>query len=308
MKEYLQLFRGAAFNGAFVLFKRILISNLVINLILAILTAAVVFPLVLAGLGWELADVLNFQEKIKEMASSIQPGTNPLEIMAQMFGDINLGYVFLALLVLLLFTAYKNVVLYRLNDAEVRQSNPSFLDALKSGLSEKIFSMIGLSFMLGLLIGAIILVYILVVFLLYSMATYLGVILGFILFFFVAIFIIRFMMASPALIHGNMGVFESISYSFKHITWKRAGLLFLMGLVVIIISAIVGGIIGLITGAVGLKGGNVSIPLMFTNQLVQTIVDSIIGAFLLSAFSAIYFRYSEDADGEEQNIEEHFIS
>lgn len=308
MKEYLQLFRGSAFSGAMALFKRILLPNLLMNLILAILTGAVVFPLLLAGLGWELSDVLNIQEKMKEMAGSIQPGSNPMDAFGQMFGNINFAFIFLAVIVMILFSAYKNVALYKLNDNEVRNSNSNFLDALKGGISENVFSMIGLSFAVGLLVIVIFLVYMLIVYLLYSMASFIGIIFGFILFFFMAIFIIRFMISSPALVHGNMGVFEAINYSFKSITWKRAGLLFLMGLVVIVISLIVGGVLGLITNAIGLTGTGVSIPLMIANQILQTIVNSIISAFFFAAVSAIYFRYSEDSDGEEQNIEEHFIS
>ncbi|MDI1234290.1 MAG: hypothetical protein PSX81_08415 [bacterium] len=308
MKEYLQLFRGSAFNGAFAVYKRTLVSNVLMNLLIYSISGAILIPLLLSGLGWELADLLNFQEKIKETFSAITPGSNPMEIFLQLFGSVNYAYIFLAALVAIIISAYKNVALYKLNDNEVRDANRNMLDALKDGFSEKVISMIGLTFVLGLLMVVVILGYGLIVYLLYSMAVFAGILFGFILFFFVAIFIIRFSFASPALVHGNMGVFEAINYSFRNITWKRAGLLFLLGVVVVIISMILGMIVALLIKLTGIDSPTAGMPQMIANQAIQNVINSLIGAFFFASFTAIYFRYSDDSDGEEKSLEEHFIS
>jgi uncharacterized membrane protein (DUF485 family) len=308
MKEYLQLFRGSAFTGAFSLYKRILLSNLMMNVLIFVVSGAILLPLILNGLGWELADLLSFRQKLQEMFSHITPGSNPLESFMQLFGAINYAYIFLAGLIALLVSGYKNVAFYRLNDNEVRHGNRSFLTALKEGFSEKMFSMIGLSFVLGLIMLVVFLVYALVVYLLYSAAAFIGIIFGFILFFVVSIFLIRFMFASPALVHGNMGIFESINYSFRSITWKRAALLFLMGIVAFIVSALLGMIIGLLTNLMGLNAEGASFTMLCIGQVIETITNAIISAFFIAAFTAIYFRYSDDSDEESQGIEEHFIN
>jgi hypothetical protein len=308
MKEYLQLFRGSAFTGAFSLYKRILLSNLILNALIFVVSGAILLPLILNGLGWELTDLLSFRQKLQEMFSHITPGSNPFESFMQMFGTINYAYIFLATLVALLVSGYKNVAFYRLNDNEVRHANNSFLTALKEGFSEKMFAMIGLSFVLGLIMVVIFLVYGLIVFLLYSIAAFIGILFGFILFFITAIFLIRFMFATPALVHGNMGIFESINYSFRNITWKRAALLFLMGIVAFIVSAIFGMVIGLIMKLAGLNGENASFTMLCIGQLIETITNAVVSAFFFAAFTAIYFRYSEDEDAEVENIEEHFIN
>jgi len=152
------------------------------------------------------------------------------------------------------------------------------------------------------------LVYALVVYLLYAAAAFIGIIFGFILFFVVSIFLIRFMFASPALVHGNMGVFESINYSFRNITWKRAALLFLMGIVSFIVSALLGMIIGLLTNLMGLNVEGASFTMLCIGQVIETITNSVIAAFFLASFTAIYFRYSDDEEEEPQGIEEHFIN
>ncbi len=308
MKEYLQLFRGSAFTGAFGLYKRILLSNIIMNVLIFLVSGAILLPLILNGLGWELADLLSFRQKLQEMFSHITPGSNPLESFMQLFGSINYAYIFLAGLIALLVSGYKNIAFYRLNDNEVRHGNRSFLTALKEGFSEKMFAIIGLSFVLGLIMLVVFLVYALVVFLLYSVAAFIGIIFGFILFFVVSIFLIRFMFASPAMVHGNMGIFESINYSFKNITWKRAALLFLMGIVAFIVSALLGMIIGLLTNLMGLNAEGASFTMLCIGQVIETLTNSIISAFFLAAFTAIYFRYSDDSDEESQGIEEHFIN
>lgn len=308
MKEYLQLFRGSAFSGAFMLYKRILLSNIIMNVVIFLISGAILLPLILNGLGWELSDLLGFRQKLQEMFSHITPGSNPLEGFMQLFGTVNYAYIFLAGIVALLVSGYKNVAFYRLNDNEVRSGDRSFLKALKDGFAEKVFTMIGLSFILGLIMLVVFLVYALVVFLLYSAAAFLGIIFGFILFFVVSIFLIRFMFASPAMIHGNMGVFESINYSFKNITWKRAALLFLMGIVAFIVSAILGMIIGLLTNLMGLNAEGASFTMLCIGQVIDTITNAIISAFFLAAFTAIYFRYSADNEEETQGIEEHFVN
>ncbi len=307
MKEYLQLFRGSAFNGSITLLRRILLPNLVITILLTLVSLAAIFPLILKGFGWGISDLMNFGERMKEVFSNMSQGQQPMEIMGQLFTTINFGYLALAFIVALLLGAYRYCVFFKLNDNEVRGSNNKIGDAIKGGFSEKVLSMIGLYFILMILMVVVLLIYGLFVGLLMAASKILGVLIAFILFFVVAILIIRFLIAPAALMHGNMGVFDALGYSFKNITWKRAGILLLMSLVFIIAFFIVSMIIGAITGAF-LGHAEMNMTYLIISQIISAIINAILAAFLFTSFTAIYFRYSDDSDGEETNIEEHLIN
>ena len=52
MKEYLQLFRGSAFTGAFGLYKRILLSNIIMNVLIFLVSGAILLPLIYFIASW----------------------------------------------------------------------------------------------------------------------------------------------------------------------------------------------------------------------------------------------------------------
>ncbi len=307
MREYLLLFRGQAFNGALALMKRILLSNILIVVLMSIVATSAIFPLLLNGFGWTIADVAGLKDKMQDVFKALSEGGNPWDVIGQLFGQINYAFLALAALLGVLFSVYQYVTLFKLNDNEVRTGNRNVLDAFKMGFSEKIIAMLGLYFILFLIFAVGIGVYIFALVLISGVSKFMAVLLGFFLFFVLIGFIIRFAIAPSALIHGNMGVFESIQFSMQKITWKRAGILFLMGLVMIVASMIIGGILGSVIAMAGLSNATTT-PIFMLNQVIQSAIGAIVGSFMYAAYTALYFRYSDDERDEIANVEDHLIN
>jgi hypothetical protein len=127
-----------------------------------------------------------------------------------------------------------------------------------------------------------------------SVSKALGIVVGFLGFFVVLILLIRFILAPAAIVHGNMGVMEAFSYSFRNLTMKRAAMLGLMGLVVLIIAGIISAVANTLVLALISKDGNSPIIFYSVQQLIGTLLGTLVSAFMYSGLSALYFRYSED--------------
>jgi hypothetical protein len=104
-----------------------------------------------------------------------------------------------------------------------------------------------------------------------------------------------------------MGIMESIQFSFKKITWKRGGILFLMGLVFGIALMMVSGLISSITVAIfGIS--NTTTTSFVISQILSSVIGAVLSAFFFSALTAIYFRYSDDQNEDSSQVEEHLIN
>lgn len=307
MKEYLQLFRDQAFSGAFSLMKRILVPNILISMILGIVSILAIMPLILKGLGWTFADLFAFNERLQEIITEVKDGDNFESLIMAEFGQISKIYLAIAIILSVLFSAYQYLVFLTLNDQAVRNNNTNILNALKSAFTLKIFTMTGLFITMMLLFTGFFLLYVLILTPLMMFNSVLGALIGFILFFALLLMIIRLMIAPAAMVHGKMGIIESIAYSFKKITWKRAGILFLLGLIFIVAFVMTYSLIGSITGAIfGI--GNMNMNAIVIGQIISSAIGAVLSAFLYSSLTAIYFRYSSDNVDTDENIEEHLIS
>lgn len=306
MREYLQLFRDQAFNGAFVLMKRVLLSNIIIAVILSIVSILLVVPLILKGIGWSFADLVGLKEKMESMSKNVTEPDDIRNFFMQMLGEINFGYLAIAMLVAILFSAYQYVVFFRLNDNTVRENNTGIVDALRMSFTSKVFSMIGLYLSLVAISALTFILFGILIGVLIALSKILGILIGFILFFVVLLFIIRFMISPAALIHGNMGIGAAISYSFNKITWKRAGILFLMGLVFMIAASMVSFTVSSITGAI-FGFNNTNMTAIVISQVIAGALGAVLGAFLYCSLTSIYFRYSDDMR-DDNAIEDHLIS
>ena len=136
----------------------------------------------------------------------------------------------------------------------------------------------------------------------------LGIFIGFVGIFFLMFFILRFSLGFAAIVHGKMSINEAFAYSFTKITFKRAAMLFLMGIVTLVVMGIAGGIGGMIVHL--LVSRDHSDPMIYyvVNQIFGTIMGVIVSTFIFTGSSALYFRYSADEDQENEELSEHLIN
>lgn len=305
MNDYLLKFRDQVFDGAFSLFKRTLGPNLVITIIFSILNLLVILPLMLIGLGISLGDIKSMKLKTEDLQGKVDSMDDIIDIFRPFFDHVNIPVVLLAVLVAALIYSWMQYAYLKLNDNEVRTGNRNFANAIMRSFSAGILKLLGLVILMYLITVAIFGIFFLLISLLMSVSSVMGILVGFIGFFVVLIFVIRFVLAIPALIHGNLSIGQSLSYSLKYMTWKRAALLMLMGIVFIIVAVIVSAIFAFIlSSTIGSK--SLDNPVFFGVQsLVESIAEALTGAFVYASLTALYFRYSSDEGQTDES--EHLI-
>jgi hypothetical protein len=306
MKEYLQKFRAQAFEGSMSLFKRILVSNFILNVITTLIILAVMVPLLLKTFGWQIADMMNFKEKMQQATVIAQTGGDPADIFRSIFDVIDPFYLCLMIIIGICIYCWMINVFLKLNDNEVRSGNRNFVSALSSSFSGNILSILGFLLVYSILYSIVILVFMFLIVMLVSVSKVMGVLLGFIGFFVIVILMLRFSLGLPAIVHGRMNIADAISFSFKHITMKRAGLIFLFALILAILAGILSVIINMIVLAIIGKDGGDTITALIVQQVLSSVSGAIIGAFIYAAMTALYFRYSSDETGE-QDVKDHLV-
>jgi hypothetical protein len=306
MKEYLQEFRNQAFEGSIKLFRRILIPYFVLNVIIAVISLTVLVPLLLKAFGWELADFLSLSEKMQEASQVARNGGDPMEIFTNIFGSIQPLFIILYIITGILVHCWLINAFFTLNDNEVRHGSRSFAKALAASFNGRILNIFGYLLAYCLFTFVLVLVFIFLIVMLVSISKIIGVILGFIGFFAIIIYLFRFSLGLPALVHGHMNFGDAIAFSYRHITWKRAGLIFLVFLILFILFAILSYILNLMVFAVLGKEGNSPGMMLVVQQVLSAITGGILGAFIYAAMSALYFRYSSDEETE-QEAKDHLV-
>lgn len=307
MRAYLLLFRDQVFAGSFSLVKRIFWPGLLFTILITVLSLAIILPLTLSGLGWNIADMIHFKERFQEVMKTVEPNENPITAIMQLFGKINFLYLIISFIVLMILTSFQYVVYFRLNDNEIRKNNNSFIDAITKSLNGDILKMLGTYILMMFLFVGVFFVYALIVKLLYDVSAIMGILIGFFLLFVVGIFLLRFSITQAALIHGNMSISEAFAYSYRNITWKRGGILLLIGLVFFIAAGVLGLIIEMLSGIIFGHNDPGMIVYMII-QVFSNVLGAIISLYFYSALSAIYFRYSNDEMEGNDKFEEHLIN
>jgi hypothetical protein len=305
MKEYLFKFRGQAFDGAFALFKRTVLPNFILRIIMSIISMAILVPLLLATFGWTLRDFMNFGEKMREASQAAASGEDFMDVFGNMFGSPNFLYLLLTIIVGLIIYCWMFYAYFRLNDNEVRSRNNSFISALGSSFSGKIFSILGYYVLYFILYMIIAFIFIFLIAIIMNASQAAGILIGFLGSFLVIFFLMRFSIGGAAIVHGNLSIGEAISYSYRHITWKRSALIFLILLIVLIVFFLLSYLISLITFSIVDKGAD-SVTALVVTQIFSSITSSIIGAFIYASMTTLYFRYSTEAV-EDEDVKEHLV-
>jgi len=309
MKNYLLQFKSSAFNGSLTLFGRILLPNILISIITSIFAAVLVLPLIAKGLGMSMMDMQGKNQALfKNIMESIKDGESPASAFVSNLGEPNVLLIFTGAIISIIIGCWHLYLLFKLNDSEVRTGDNGTLSALKNSFSSKIFSLLGLVFIMYLLIVVgFALSVILVIFIIKGLGV-IGGIIGFFLFLFLVALTLRFSIAPAAMIHGNMSISDSIGYSWHNITLRRSFLLLLISIVFMIISVIATGLLTMLVYLIVPKGDNMF--LFITSRVISGAIAAVFSAYMYAAISAIYFKFSTDDDGEiqEEEIQEHLIN
>lgn len=308
MKYYLAQFRDQVFNGSLSLYKRVFLQFLILNIVIGLISLAVYTPLILKLFSWNFSDLVGVQTKMEEMGELLKKGGDPYTLLEGVFGTPNYIYL-LPLVVFGLFIGIWSMnVYYQLNNAEIRNSNRSIFEAIKLSFSPQLISLLGFMVLYYLLSIASFIIFMTVVVMLMQTINILGVLVGFIGFFFLLFFILRFSLGFAAIVHGKMSISEAFGFSFTHITFKRAAMLFLMGIVTLVVMGIASGIGGVLVHLIVNREHSDPMTYYVVNQIFGTIMGVIVSTFIYTGSSALYFRYSNDEDQEDAELSEHLIN
>lgn len=301
MKEYILKFRSQVFEGTFSLFKRILVPTIILNIIVTVIFF-VVFLIVITASGLSLLSMANLNQNMTEAAMSGQSNA----ILQMMQGMM--GFFLLFFLVCLVVGAWVYYLYLKLNDNEIRNNNNSVFAALSGSFSAGIWSVLGYFLMFTVISIAVFLVFGVLAFIFMLMGSA-GTVLVFIGYFFVIVFLLRFVLGLPAIVHGKMRVMEALNFSYRNITWKRAGFLFLGILVAYVLFFILSMLAIPLVGSSFISGNVPNIGSLVIFMLVFMLLCAALYAFAFSSLSALYFRYSTDPiEGEEGDLKEHLVS
>ncbi len=316
MNSYFQQFRNSPFSGSFSLYGRVLVPNLILNIIIAIISVVIILPISAKALGINMFEMGNFGKDFAAQMKEIQSsGGNPMDYLKTYFSNINFGFIFIAFVVGLIITSWQYFLFFKLNDNEVRNNDKGVLNALKSSFSPQIFQILLFIIIYIIFITlSIVLVSIISGFILKALGG-IGGLIVFILFVFLIAFWLRLLIAPAAVVHGNMSVGNALSFSWKNINLRRSFLLLLIGIVFCIIAFIGFLIIGSIIAMIGLSSVNESseitsksIIIFILTQIVSGLFGAIISTYFYAALSALYFRFSNENNESEEAIQEHLIN
>src|SRR5574343_25349 len=306
MKDYLLHFRDQAFQASFGLYKRLIPGSFVATLLIGLVLLLIVTPLTLLTMGYGATDYLTYQQDLQNLQRSVLENQQDMEAISELymaqFNNVQAFLVLPLMLLVLFIYSWASHFYLLLSDNEIRFGNSSVMQAFKQSFSPKILS-IAVFFVLYVLIQiSVSLIFGLIFFMLSSVSAVLAVLVGFVGFFVMLAFLLRFTIAIPAIVHGNMGVVQAIGFSLSRITWKRGAMLLLMAILSIIVLIIVAVILG------GIFGVSDSTELTVKGFILQEIGSFIISVlfltYFIAAMSTLYFRYSDDSTDDES---EHLV-
>jgi len=296
MKDYLLLFRDQAFSASFSLYKRILPGSLVATILIGLLMLVIVTPLTLMTMGYGVTDLLTYQSDMQNLQKSIMENSQDMEAISELymaqFGNMQTALTLPLFIISVLVYAWALNFYFTLSNNEIRTGSSKVFSALRQSFSTKIFRIAGFFILYVLIQISVTLIFALIFYLLSTVSSILAVLVGFIGFFILLAFLLRFSIAIPAIVHGDMGVVQAISFSLSRLTWKRGGMLLLMGILSIIVLIIVAVILGGLLSSS--NSSEISVGSFIGEQIVSLIISVLFVTYFIAAMSTLYFRYSDD--------------
>lgn len=312
MNSIIHSFKDKVFEGTIALTKKVLPQYFILNILLTILSFTIIIPLFAYGLGFSIERILNFNAEMKTIANQIKENSqNPIEVFKEIFANINYGIIALTAFLAVIINIIFYTLFYQTNEKAIKEEENEMSAIFKGTSFSKVLRLFNAYLLLVILImGSLALVMVIVV-LISKIHIAIGIILGLVALPFWVLTLMRLVLVFPALMHGSMTFQESMAFSFKNITFKRAALLLLFGFVFFIGMAIVSGIFVFLINLV-IKPSEIG-QINWINIVVVQIINIIIGvlstAFMLMASSALFYRYLPiDETDIKIDINEHIVS
>lgn len=267
-------------------------------------------PVILMGLAFSILGGIfiygllgdSFMELAEILAASggVLAGEDPQEIIMAWFQEqpnavaLILGLFVFALLILLVFSWFINLCL-TMSKNVLLNGTTTFSESFSASFNKTVWVILAITVILQIAQNLIERVFGIII------GDSVG--LGFLLQIVLAFVFLRFVAATPAASHGSMGIGDSLSYSWRNITWRRAGLILLIFIGVGIAAALGFFAMSLILGSLGAAGGILIIVGMY---FLGTFAMGLYTAFL----SGVFFRYADveiqegDSEPESHLVEE----
>lgn len=306
MKQYLLLFRDQAFSASLTLFKRTFGSSFLAMLFSGIIAFVVIMPLGMLSIGYSAFEMLKYQQDMQTLQEELMTNGSNLENVVEAYKNIyhfSYGIVVLLIVLAVFIYSWMTNFMYQITDNEIRKGSPNFMEALKQSFNfNTILKIVGFFFLFALIEIATLAIFILASSLIISMSYGLGILLMFVGFLFIFVFFLRFSIAIPAMIHGNKGITESISYSLSHLNWKRGWMIFLLCIITFILLFIISWVLLMAIGS----SDKITMGSFIGTQIVSLVVNAVFFSYIVAATSTLYFRYSDD-NTDDGDIQQHII-
>ncbi len=306
MKDYLLLFRDQAFQASFKLYKRLLPGSFIATILIGLILLIVVTPLTLLTMGYGATEFITYQQDMMTLQKTVLENQQDFEAISEaytaQFSNMQTALVLPVFLIVLFVYSWACNFYLTLSNNEIRTGSTKVFSALRASFSSKIFKIAGFFVLYTLIQISVTLIFGLIFFLLSSVSSLLAVLVGFIGFFVLLAFLLRFTIAIPAIVHGDMGVVQAISFSLSRVTWKRGGMLLLMGILSLIVLIIFAVILGSVLSSS--DATELSIGSFIGQQITSLIISILFVTYFIAAMSTLYFRYSDDSTEDDT---EHLI-
>lgn len=312
MNSTIHSFKDKVFEATIALTKKVLPQYFILNILLTALSFIIIIPLFAYGLGFSIERILNFNDEIKNMATQMQQNPqNPMAVFKEIFVNINYGIIALAAFFALIINITFYTLFYQTNENAIKEESNEMSSIFKGTSFSKILRLLNAYILLVILIMGSLMLVMVIVALMSKIHVAIGVLLGLTALVFWVLSLMRLVLVFPALMHGSMTFQDAMAFSFKNITFKRAALLLLFGFVFLIAMAIVSGIFVFLLNSVikPSESGNINwVNLVFV-QIINLLIGVITTAFMLTASSALYYRYlPTDETDTNIDINQHIIS
>ncbi|MFK7755534.1 MAG: hypothetical protein AB8B53_01240 [Flavobacteriales bacterium] len=275
-------FKADFTNSVFRLMGRIILIVLIVQLITSLLNFLVadfiVDPAIIQKMqsDFEGLDPTNSEEFIEQIQ----------DIFTALLSELNLGFITIATIVGILISMITYNVMYNGIKNEVNSSDNSIGSALNNLLDVRVIKY----FIINLLIG---IVTVIALGLFFMTSSFILILIGFM---FIIPLAVWYTLSNAAVGLGNLSVGRALKLATSNLSLGRIFKVLGIGIVVVIVMAIVGGILGLLTSFLD--------PFSTLGRVVNMLVGLVTGvpltAFIIAGFSGLYYRYTDSLKQEEE--------
>lgn len=300
-----QDFNKTFFETAFNIAKNTFLQLLLVMTMVYVIIIAVITPILVYKLGVNFSFIQEYmslgvfeQNEYLEtfiensMLNSFDPGSfNPSMIMTF------IGVGILSFIILMLFSSWYYHFIFLLLDDYIKTNLVNLKASFLNSFSKKVFTIFFLTIISIILFIVFELLFVLFVIGLASIHFSLAVIGGFIGVLLLIALFFRFILVFPHIINTEASAMESLSYSFRTVSFKSA----LKYFAVMIVAYIVLMMVSMMLMSMKILGG---VPGLIILTLLQVVFSSFTTALGVSSNLGLYYLYNPEYIDEEIELEE----